>query len=357
MRWIGFSLVLVACASTNNNGNNTNTAGTSGSTGATGTSGSIGQTGETGASGPAVTGHFYYTYDNQVFRIAAASGATPENISTLLDNNVGASADNERRINASVNGEWMTLEASRFGCTSCLVRINKAANAGEAIKPDGNDLFLEGLVAISASGDVVVYATSGGTHSLDLYKTTRSGAGVWGSPVLLTGASSYDYNNMPSLSFDGQTIAFDCGANRDPESGDNDACSVNINGGAVTRLVGTTPNPSGVMTPPRNTYVQNPHFGLDGLLFEGSWPFDGKMPETIWLLPTGATTPTPIGRNIDNAVAPCTLRDGRFGALWLGRTGNASGAHELTVLNRDGTNPVTLTPNLDVVDAGVGCSD
>ncbi len=356
MKIIALALpLLVACPA-----NNTNTNGTNGQTGTTGSTGNTGvasTTGSTGSTGQAVTGHFYYTVGDEVFRIAATAGAVAENISTKLDAAMGANADAERRLNASVNGEWMTLESSHFGCSGCLVRINKAATAGEPIKPEGNEIFLDGLAAINGAGDVVVYATSGGPHSLDLYKTTRSSAGVWGAAVLLTGSSSKQYNNMPSLSFDGQTIAFDCGDDRDPETGNNDACSVSITGGAVTRLVGTSPSPSGVTTPPRNTYVQNPHFGLDGLFFEGSWPFDGKMPETIWLLPTGSTTPTPIGRNIDNAVAPCTLRDGRWGALWLGRSGNAAGAHELTLLARDGTSPVTLTPNLDVVDAGVGCSD
>jgi hypothetical protein len=347
--------LLLACPASNSN--NTGMTGQTGNTGATGPTASTGTTGTTAATGEAVTGHFYYTQGGEVFRIAAASGAVAENISTRLDTAMGANADAERRLNASVNGEWMTLESSHFGCSGCLVRINKAVSAGEPVKPDGNEVFLEGLAAINGAGDVVVYAASGGTHLLDLYKTTRNSAGVWSAAVELTVSSNKQYNNMPSLSFDGQSVAFDCGDDRDPETGNNDACSVGINGGAVTRLVGTSPSPSGVSTPARNTYVQNPHFGLDGLYFEGSWPFDGKSPETIWLLATGAVTPTPIGRNIDNAVAPCTLRDGRFGALWLGRAGNAAGAHELTVMARDGTNPITLTPNLDVDDAGVGCSD
>lgn len=305
----------------------------------------------------AVTGHFYYTFDDQVFRVAATQGAVAENLSTQLDSRFGALAESERRITASINGEWMTLEAARFGCAGCLVRINKDVSAGERVLPGGQEIYLEGTAAIDASGNTVVYAASGGPHALDLFKTVRGSDGTWSEPTLLTAQSGQPYNNMPAFNFDGTKIAFDCGQNRDPESGDNDACSVAISGGAVTRLIGTAPNPPGVMTPPRNTYVQNPHFGLDGLLFEGSWPFDGRMPETIWLLPTGGTTPRVAASTLDNAVSPCPLRDGRWGALWLGRDGNAAGAHELTLVARDGAAPITLTPNLDVVDAGIGCSD
>jgi len=350
---VSLFLFVVGCSGASNG-----TTGPSGATGSTNDTGQplpSGQPLPTGISAGTGMGHFYYTYGDDVFRIAAQSGVVAENVSTKLDA-ISATADPDSRINASVNGEWMTMTASRFGCTGCLVRVNKAVTAGEPIAPAGAEVFLEGLAAINATGDLVIFAASDGPHMLDLYKTTRASDGAWSAAVLLTAASAYAYNNMPALSFDGGVIAFDCGANRDPESGDNDACSIAITGGAVTRLVGTAPSPVGVMTPARNTYVQNPHFGLDGLVFEGSWPFDGREPETIWSLPPGASTPVPKSRALDNAVSPCPLRDGRTGVLWLGRTGG-SGVPELTVLARDGSNPITLTLNLDVVDAGIGCSD
>ena len=301
-----------------------------------------------------VAGHFYYTYNDQIFRIAAQSGAVTENLSQALDSRYGASGALDRRINASANGDWMLFEGKRFGCDGCLIRVNKDLSAGEPVKPAGNEIFLEGLAAINATGDVVVYAASGGTghNTYDLYKTTRSASG-WGSPVLLTSGSTDAYNNMPSLSFDGARVSFDCGQQRDPESGNNAACQVGIDGADFAKLV-TYQTVAGA----GNKYVQNPRIGIDGVIFEAVWPIAnlGK-PEVVWLLPNGSNTPTPIGQHLESAVAPCPLRDGRFGVLWLAGTGNAAGRHEMAIVNRDGTHPVSLTPGVDVVDAGIGCSD
>jgi hypothetical protein len=295
-------------------------------------------------------GHFYYTFGDQVFRIEAASGAVAQNISTALAKLSPGTRD--RRINASTDGAYITLSTDRFGCEGeCLALVPRSLASGEVVKPGGQEVSPEGIAAISNQGDLIVYPAQGGSHSVDLFATRKQGSG-WSAPVLLTAGSSYAYNNMPSLSLDGARIAFDCGAEPYPEAGSNDACEVRTDGTGFRKLTGPS-----TLANPRNSYVQNPHEGVDGLLFESSWPIGDESPETIWLLPTAGGTPTPIGAKFPNAVSPCALPDGRFGMLWLGRTGNAAGAHELVVVSRDGSSAITLTPNLDVADIGIGCSD
>jgi hypothetical protein len=297
-----------------------------------------------------IKGHFYYTYGDEVFRIEATAGAVAENVSDALGKLSEGSRD--RRINASTNGAHITLSTDRFGCEGeCLALIPKSLASGELVKPDGQDAYTEGLAAVSNNGELIVYPAQGGPHRVDLFATRKQGS-VWSAPVLLTSASSYAYNNMPSLSLDGSRIVFDCGAEPYPEAGSNDACEVKTDGTGFRKIVG--PN---TLANPRNSYVQNPHEGVDGLLFESSWPIGDDHPETIWLLPATGGNPQPIGMAFPNAVSPCALSDGRFGMLWLGRSGNATGAHELVVATRDGSSAITLTPNLDVADIGIGCSD
>ncbi len=297
-----------------------------------------------------IKGHFYYTYDDEVFRIEASSGAVAQNISEALAKLSEGSRD--RRINASTDGTHMTISTDRFGCEAeCLALIPKSLASGELVKPGGEDAYTEGIAAVSNNGELIIYPAQGGPHRVDLFATRKQGSG-WSAPILLTSASNYSYNNMPSLSLDGSRIAFDCGAEPYPEAGSNDACEVKADGTGFRKIV----SPS-ALSNPRNSYVQNPHEGVDGLLFESSWPIGDDHPETIWLLPATGGSPKPIGTAFPNAVSPCALSDGRFGMLWLGRSGNATGAHELVVAERDGSSAITLTPNLDVNDIGIGCSD
>lgn len=228
---------------------------------------------------------------------------------------------------------------------------SKHFELGELVKPGGQDAYTEGISAVSNDGKLIVYSTQDGPHDIDLYATRKQGS-TWSEPLLLTAASSYKFNNMPALSFDGTRITFDCGVEPYPEAGSNDACEVKVDGSGFQKMVGPSTLPN-----PRNTYVQNPHLGVDGLLFESSWPIDDTHPETIWLIPTAGGKPKAIAAKFPNAVSPCPLSDGRFGMLWLGRSGNSSGAHELVVVARDGSSSTTLTPNIDVTDIGIGCSD
>jgi len=299
---------------------------------------------------PVVMGHAYYSVGEESFRIEGRAGATPENVSTAL-NRLGAGT-RDRFASASADGEWIAMASDRAGCGGeCLVLVKGDLSAIEAVKPDGQEAYPEGTPALANARRAIVYAAKGGPHEIDLWSTVPDGAG-WSAPVLLTGASTYQYNNDPTFSLDESTVLFDCGANPYPEDGDNDACDVRIDSTGFHKVVGPDALPS-----PRNNFVHFPHASPDGVLFESSWPVGAEMPETIWLLPTAGGDPTPIAGAFNNAVSPCGLRDGRFFMLWLGRPGNAAGKHELTLVARDGTLISVLTPDVDVNDIGIGCSD
>ncbi len=295
-------------------------------------------------------GHLYFTLGDRVLRIPAKAGAQPENVSLALDRQGRGTRD--RYLTASLDGAWMVLAGGRFGCEGeCLIKVPRDLSAAEVVKPGGAIVYPEGVSAITVNGDLIVFPATGGPHRMDLWVTRRQGTS-WSAKQLLTGGSTYPYNNMPALSFDGQRITFDCGQVAYPEGGVNDACEVSVTGTGFKKLVGRDALPN-----PRQDHVQNPREGLDGLLFEAAWPVGGNSPEIIWLLPKGGGTPTAIGKNFNNSVAPCPLPDGRWGLLWLGGPNNPTGKHELYVSERDGSRATVLTPNVDIVDNGVGCSD
>jgi hypothetical protein len=295
-------------------------------------------------------GHFTYGFQDKVFRIEARVGATSENVSTALGRFGMGTRD--RWLVPSLNGAWLALSSDRLTCSmgECLAITPRDLSSLTLVAPGGMELSVEGTPAITNAGDTIIYSSQEGPHQVDLWLTKKSGS-AWGSATLLTGSSSAAYNNMPALTFDERRVLFDCGAEAYPESGNNDACEVRLDGTGFRILVRPSTLPS-----TRENFVQFPHDSLDGVLFQGSWPIAGSTPETIWLLPT-AGPPTPFGRALENSVSPCGLRDGRMGLLWLGRQGNTAGAHELTLVGRDGALLGTLTPGVDVSDIGIGCCD
>lgn len=324
-------------------------AGGRGGTGATGAGDQAG--GGTDGAGPqgggADVGHggrVTYTFDNQVFRIQAKAGATPENISEAL----GAPAL-DRRSTMSQNGQWIVMLGERYGCVGeCLLRVSEDLQAGEVVRPGGEDIYVEGTSAITNDGNRIVYSSQGGPHEVDLFITERTSSG-WGAPVLLTGDSTYAWNNMPALGWEEATVLFDCGSEPYPEAGGNDACKVQLDGEGFTKYVGPDTLPDA-----REDKVQNPHAGPDGVYFEATWPVGGESPELIWRMRSIVDAPEPVGAAFPNAVSPCVLPDGRWVMLWLGSPDNPTGRHELTLVNDDGTATV-LTPGVDVTDDGIGC--
>lgn len=307
---------------------------------------------------PLTGGHVYYTRETHVYRIDATPGAVPVSVSERLD--AFGEAGDDQRLTASLDGRWMLVDSARFGCgtTACLVLVPNDFSHVEVVRPGGRVFTPEGVSAISSgAGDLIVYPASNGPHLVDLFATRRRGTGVYSDAVLLTGASTYPYNNMPAITFNGTKVSFDCGQNPFPETGNNDACEVNVDGTGFRRLVSATTLPN-----PRQTHVQNPHWGLDGLLFEAAWPVDSGdpeivlRPEIIWRLPSDGGLPVPH-QVFDNSVSPCALPDGRYAFLWLAGPGNVRGDHELSIANREATSAFVLTPRVEITDVGLGCSD
>jgi hypothetical protein len=307
---------------------------------------------------PLATGAWVtWNFDNEVFLVdPTAATPTPTNVSALIDGVVTRPSDaTDRWLVPSPTGAIFAVSSDlATGDGEVLVVLDKDFQSAVAVKIDGSPIYLEGLPAITDEG-TLVFAASGGPHALDLYASARLTDTTWATPTLLTNDSTYAHNNMPSLSRDGGSVLFNCGAERDPESGSNDACIVSLTGSDFTVVVTHTTLADG-----RNSYVNFPRDAGNGrVVFEGSWPQDGggdeTPPETIWQR-TGSTDPTPaVTRTFDNSVSPCALADGSLVVLWLGRPGQ-SGGHELTHIKTDGSF-TTLTPGMDVSDIGIGCTN
>lgn len=285
-------------------------------------------TGAEDAGGPAGAGHFTYGVGDKVFRIEARVGASPQDVSSALAR--FGTGTRDRWLVPSVNGAHLVLSTDRLTCSK-----------GECLVIAPSDLSTLSLVTPG------IYSSQDGPHDVDLWVTRRAGA-TWAAAALLTSGSTYAYNNMPALTFDGQRVLFDCGAQSYPESG-----------ATTPARCGSTAPASGWWRDRRRCPTRGrtfPHDSVDGVRFQGTWPIGADAPETVWLLPPSGP-PTSIGRGFTNAVSPCGLRDGRWGVLWLSRPGNPAGVHELTLVGRDGTVVGALTPNVDVADIGIGCSD
>jgi hypothetical protein len=74
----------------------------------------------------------------------------------------------------------------------------------------------------------------------------------------------------------------------------------------------------------------------------------------LWQAKKGDVAATRIS-SVNNDNSPCVLPDGRIVSLWLDRPGNSSGAHELRVVNADGSNPQMLLTGQNISDIGIGC--
>ena len=178
----------------------------------------------------------------------------------------------------------------------------------------------------------------------DLFAVSRSD-GDWGTPILLTSASTHDFNEQPAISANGATVAFDCGPTQYGQKG-TALCVVGTDGTGFTTVLSPTDSgaPSGTLA------VHHSDFAPDGSFVA---EIDTGT-ETLWRLSTQGSL-LQIAPSIDNDNSPCVLADGRIVSLWLNSPDNPQGLHELKVMDPDGSNSLVLLPGVDVVDAGFGC--
>lgn len=289
-----------------------------------------------------------YTFGGEVFAVDVdADPAAARNVSAALPRTTPAA---DRWLVPSVGGAFFALSSDTDGNGEVLVVVDKDVTVVDVVAAGGAPVFLEGMPAVRDDGAAVFFAASGGPHALDLWRSDRDDSGAWSAPVLLTASSAQPFNNQPSLTRDEARLLFNCGQNRDPETGDNSACAVDVDGGAVDVVAAPDDLAAG-----RNSFVNFARDAGDGrIVFEGSWPQDdGEPPETLWQK-SGAGAPTPaVARTFDNTVSPCVLADASIVALWLGR-GGSDGAHELTHIRSDGS--FTTLAAIDVDDIGIGCT-
>ncbi|HEY1367351.1 MAG TPA: hypothetical protein VGF23_09570 [Gaiellaceae bacterium] len=282
----------------------------------------------------------YRAAGGDVYRLAASSGADPQDVSQALDALSPHAADDW--LNESPDGRSLLLSTERFGCGgwSCLALVRGDLAGGAAVKlGDGQVVHAQGFSAIGSGGRLIVYPAAGASHKLDLQAIRLGADGAWGPPVDLTASSAYAYNSQPALSADGTRVVFDCGSRPYGAAG-TAICETDTSGeGTVRKIV--------VARSPRNA-LHHPDFAPDGaIVFEAATPV-----EQIWRLPLHAHVPVRVSR-VTNDNSPCVLPDGRVVSLYLGRPGGG-GRHELRVTRPNGI-ATTLPTDRDIADLGIGC--
>lgn len=299
---------------------------------------------DTDASGLSRVPFVTFTFNNSVYIVTADGSQEPENLSLRVPRTGGA----DRWLVPSPSGRAFALSSARADDDAeILVRASADFSSLDPVLAGGAPVYLEGMPAIVDAGDAIIFSASGGTHARDLF-VTRELEGTWSPPEELTTNSPQDYNNQPSLTRDQTAVLFNCGQYPDPESGNNSACRVSLDGGRVDVLVSPDALPDN-----RNSYVNFPREFSEGVVFESAWPQGAESPETIWQLAAENLAPA-VQRTFDNSVSPCVLPDDSLVLLWLGRPGS-DGSHELTRVRADGTF-VVLWEGVDVADIGIGCT-
>ena len=291
------------------------------------------------------SGKITYTYQNNVYRINAQTGATPENVSALITT---GTRKPERRLNISPDGTWLVLETQNLdvGCDGnyCLA-VAPSANPASAAVVRTPSLVQDsqGFPAISSDGNLIVYTASGGAHNFDLW-AIRKTANTWAAPVQITQTSTQNYNDQPAISSDGSKVLFDCGVVAFGE-GNTSICEIGTNGTGFRVVVSPANAPLSIIN-------KGPTHHAD-YFSDGSIAFDTAWDEDVLYKILGSTVSKVSLEN--NEVAPCGLANGKIASLWLGRSGNNNGYHELKIMNLNGSSPTMLVQGIDIEDIGIGC--
>ena len=289
----------------------------------------------------------YALADHTVYRLQAASGATPESVSDRLD------ALSPRRpdewLNISPDGQWLLMSTERFEpeCAgwACLALAPIDLSSAAVIKTGGSVVRAPTFSAVASGGNLVVFTSNDGPHTQDLFVTSRQGDG-WSSPQLLTGQSPYDYHEYPAISADGTKVIMAANPVAYADEGKLIA-EVGVDGQGFRTILTPAQAPAGR---PSGGNLHHPDFAPDGsYVFEADWGA-----EQIWRLAAAGAEPTIIGGELNNDNSPCVLTDSRIVTLWLDRPGG-EGFHEIKVMNADGSSYYMALTGVDVHDIGMGC--
>jgi hypothetical protein len=294
----------------------------------------------------------YITYrliGGHVYRIAAQAGARPQDISEALNRLARGRTDDF--LNISPNGAWLVLTTDRFdpGCVdwSCLALVKGDLSAGGVIRVNttGELIHPNEFSAVASSGKLIVYPAEGGPHRLDLWAVTGSG-NTWNQPLLLTRQSPYAYNDEPSISTDGRSVVFACGAESYDAPG-TALCAVGTDGRGFRTVLTPADSPAGL---PHAGTLSMPSYAPDGsVYFSADWTGD-----QVWRLPAGTVKPARVSFQFKNDSSPCVLPNGRIASLWLDRPGGP-GLNEIKVMDPDGNRYIMVVTGKDVADVGLGC--
>ena len=292
----------------------------------------------------------YVTYglDNgHVYRIQVKKKAKPKDISKALNKLSKGTSDG--RLNISPNGVWLILETDRFDAVGTgepsLAIVTGNLKKGESVLSEGELIHPAGFGAVSSDGNLIVYPGGDGPHSRDLWAVVRNGEN-WGKPLLLTGDSTYQWNDQVAISDDGSKVLFDGGD--EPYGAEGTAiCEVGTDGTGFRVVITPADSPDGY---PDTGALHHADYAPDGsIVFEADW-----SGERIWRLPAGDTEPVLVG-DFGNDNSPCVLPDGRIVSLWLDRQDNVNSLHEIKVMSPDGGTFMMLSIKKDVLDSGIGC--
>jgi hypothetical protein len=287
-------------------------------------------------------GRVLYRYGGGYKLIEARAGAVPFDVLPKL---ASVSPGSDARMNMGADGSLVS-ETTRFGCsTPCLAVYSPTLSAGEKVLPGGAAVReMRDVTPSVAGGGTIIVHGGRGSHSTDLYVTRKTG-GAWSASKLLTSASPYANNFKPQISPDGLKVVFDCGSDPYGSSGTN-ICEVNLDATGFRKVIGPDGGPGG------GANTHSPSYDRDGsIVFEGEW-----TREQVWRI-RGTGAPTRVNGTYGNDNTPCLLPNGKIASLWLDRSGNPSGAHELKLMNGDGTGMVMLVTGVDIVDTGLGCGN
>lgn len=216
------------------------------------------------------------------YRIELVSGATAVDLSAILDRELSTTADADRSLGLSPDGEWMSL--MRFGadCPGCAARMSMRDPTQIELIRDA-DPWASGGSAVDEAGERVVLNDASGA----LLVIERNG-GDWDATRMLSAAGTF--YSQPRLRRDGETVLFSCDS-----GGVTAICEVGLDGTGFRE----------VYRPDAGVTIGAASERPDGsLLFRLQ---DGGA--AIYRLDDGSSTPSRLYSG-DRSRRPCALPDG-----------------------------------------------